>query len=191
MEADWSPTARVLDSRSKLARASSLRVARLVSNVRASTRTALSVDIRSFRCGRWASTRDHRAALTLFVRAARAQETNGSHASTPPSSLVPSFNRVARLVSHCAHAASTARSVRLQFDVCARCASTRDRRATLTRPINRERDMERRPLPFGALHRDRAAMRIHHVFHDLRAESRAPNLAADRLVGEETITDFR
>ena len=40
------------------------RVARLVSNVRASTRTALSVSIRSFRCGRWASTRDQRAALS-------------------------------------------------------------------------------------------------------------------------------
>ncbi len=42
------------------------RVARLVSNVRASTRTALSVNIRSFWCGRWASTRDQRAALSPF-----------------------------------------------------------------------------------------------------------------------------
>ena len=63
---------------SKLAGAPLRRVTRLVSNVRASTRTALSVNIRSFWCGRWASTRDQRAALSPFVRAARAQETNGA-----------------------------------------------------------------------------------------------------------------
>jgi len=38
------------------------------------------------------------------------------------------FRGVTRLVSPCAHAASTARSVRLQSDVCARCASTGDQR---------------------------------------------------------------
>src|SRR5687767_3669347 len=44
-------------------------VARLVSNVRASTRTAHSVDIRSVLCGRWASTRNHRAASPLSFQA--------------------------------------------------------------------------------------------------------------------------
>ena len=57
------------------------RVARLVSNVRASTRTALSVSIRSFWCGRWASTRDQRAALSPLVRVGRAKETNSLHTS--------------------------------------------------------------------------------------------------------------
>src|SRR5688572_25379269 len=47
----------------------SQRVARLVSNVRASTRTAHSVDIRSVLCGRWASTRDHRATSPLSLQA--------------------------------------------------------------------------------------------------------------------------
>ena len=59
------------------------------------------------------------------------------------------------------------------------------------RPVDRERDVERRPLPFSAFHRNRPSMRIHHVFHNLRPESRAPDFSADRLVREETVADFR
>jgi hypothetical protein len=47
----------------------SQRVARLVSNVRASTRTAHSVTIRAVWCGRWASTRDQRANYSFLPRA--------------------------------------------------------------------------------------------------------------------------
>src|SRR5688572_15128145 len=53
------------------------------------------------------------------------------------------------------------------------------------RPVDRERDMERRPLPFGTLHRNPPSMRIHDVLHNLRAESRASDFSADRLVGEK------
>src|SRR6476661_5382267 len=35
------------------------------------------------------------------------------------------------------------------------------------RTVDRERDMERRPLPFLAFHLDRPSMGIHNIFHNL------------------------
>src|SRR5687767_11632221 len=57
----------------------SQRGARLVSNVRASTRTAHSVTISSVWCGRWASTRDHRAQSLIPYASTRTEQADPSH----------------------------------------------------------------------------------------------------------------
>ena len=51
--------------------------------------------------------------------------------------------------------------------------------------------MEGRPLSFLAFDADRAAVRIHHVFDDLRAQSGSTGFAADRSIGEQTVANFR
>ena len=51
--------------------------------------------------------------------------------------------------------------------------------------------MEGRASAFPAFDADRASVRIHHVFDDLRAQSGSTRFAADRPRGEQTIADFR
>lgn len=59
------------------------------------------------------------------------------------------------------------------------------------RAFDRQRNMERGPLPFCTFHRDGPSVSIDHVFDDLRPQTGSTGFTADRLVCEQAVPDFR